>query len=230
MRFVEFIFLIFLPLSLYGQSKYNKNFEEGNIRVAVDILYQGRMVPLVKDIDFVFLGKMLIEPITRLEVTETGGVQTRIFKPEGFMIIDIPGGKYSKIDSLTCHAKLIKSGDLSTKSEGMLFNNELDLFEGQKVLVLPDSLVDGVSYKRFQTETTDPATKQPVRIIAHALSQKNNLPISLSATVENKYSCAIAFLDIYFTKIDRLARKSYTYMPYKLSTAEKQVLQCYKGK
>lgn len=112
----------------------------------------------------------------------------------------------------------------------MLFNEQMDLFEGNHAIsALADSLVDGVSYKRFQVKTIDPATKKDIRVIAYALAGKSNLPISLSGTVENKYHCSIAFLDVYFSGFDGFVRKSYKYVPYQLSDVERKVLQCFKN-
>lgn len=213
---------------IYAQQKTDTTVTEGIIHVSIEVVTTRGAQPFGTPAEFRFAGSMMIESRKSIEVTEASGIQTHSEKRNGYYILDTKNSRYYKTDTLACNIKPLKSGNLSDKPDGILFNEQLDLFKNRSdVQVLRDSVCDGVSYKRFQVITVDPSSKKEVHVTAYAVAQINRLPFSLSGTLEKKYHCTVSFLNVYYPEVKGMLRKTMRYVPYRLSEAEKKTLRCF---
>ena len=108
-----------------------------------------------------FCDKMLIEPLDRIKILQVNGMQTKTYVNIGYNVINIETSTYCKIEKIACGLKPSGSGYLRSKPEGVFLTDERDLFKDKdSILVLRDTLVSGMVYKRYQVSAIDPATKK----------------------------------------------------------------------
>lgn len=201
---------------------------EGKIHITIDVISHRGVEALNHPADIMFTGSMLIEPVDIIHIKQVNGKQTKSFDNDGYNIINLQSSKFYKLPALACNIKPSKSGALSAKAEGLLLTAQMDFFKDRPgITAIADTLVQGIAYKRFHVNTVDPGTKKKIRAIAYTRTVQNNLPISLSQTLEHRYHCSVSFVDLYFPDFPGVVRMTFQYVPYHLSKEEQQVLECF---